>query len=89
VDVREIGPIGVDPEYQGHNIGRRIMQGAMEQSNIENRSLRLLVDSHNPVSFSLYLSLGFTVKQSVTCLIKTPKKTSIKIPTNIRFQFRN
>jgi GNAT superfamily N-acetyltransferase len=88
VDVREIGPIGVVPGYQGHNVGRKLMQAAIHkatESNSTPTSLRLLVNSHNPVSFSLYLSLGFVAQQSVTCLINKPISISLDIPAHLRY----
>ena len=76
------------PGYQGHNLGRRLMQASIQKAinnNPHRVSLRLLVDTHNPVSFSLYLSLGFIPTQTVTCLIKRPKPISLSIPSHLRF----
>ena len=76
------------PGYQGHSIGRRLLQSSIQKAITNNPhrvSLRLLVDTHNPVSFSLYLSAGFITTQTVTGLIKRPKPIALALPSHLRF----
>src|SRR5688572_24831443 len=55
-----IGPITVEPAFQGRGLGRRLMQAVLDHA--EERGVervRLLQDSFNTASLSLYASLGF------------------------------
>lgn len=64
--VAGVGPITIDSTYQGHGIGRALMQDVIDyakRNNIE--QVRLLQDSFNTASLSLYASLGFDVKEGV------------------------
>jgi GNAT superfamily N-acetyltransferase len=65
--MRGIGPITVDPSAQGHGVGRRLMESVLERGR-GSRSIRLLQDAHNPISLSLYTSLGFDVKEMMVQL---------------------
>ena len=71
--VAGIGPLTVDPAYQGQGVGRALMLDALayaERHAIER--VRLMQDSFNPASLSLYASLGFTVKEAVAYLHAAP-----------------
>jgi predicted N-acetyltransferase YhbS len=64
--VAGVGPISVDPRIQSKGIGRALMQAVLDyarQSNIS--QIRLIQDSFNLISFSLYASLGFDMKETV------------------------
>jgi GNAT superfamily N-acetyltransferase len=67
-----VGPITVDPEAQGHGIGRRLMQAVLERGEGA-RGIRLFQDSFNTQSLSLYASLGFEVKEPAVVLSGSPK----------------
>jgi ribosomal protein S18 acetylase RimI-like enzyme len=71
--VAGVGPVTVDPSYQGQGIGRTLMQDVMDyaqRNNIE--QVRLMQDSFNVASLSLYASLGFDVKEPVAFMQAAP-----------------
>ena len=63
-----IGPITVDPTCQRKGIGRAIME-AVIYAGSQCRSLRLVQDSFNVVSFPLYTKLGFVVRGTAASLV--------------------
>ena len=64
--VAGVGPITVDCAFQGRDLGRALMQDAIEHARRNNiAQVRLLQDSFNTASLSLYGSLGFDVKHPV------------------------
>ena len=67
-DSAGIGPITVDPTCQIKGIGRAIMQAVIDAGS-ECRSLRLVQDSFNVVSFPLYAKLGFVVRGAAASLV--------------------
>jgi ribosomal protein S18 acetylase RimI-like enzyme len=66
-----VGPISVDPQSQGHGVGRRLMEAVMERGQ-RAPGIRLLQDAHNPVSMALYASLGFEIKEPVVRISGEP-----------------
>ena len=62
--IRAVGPITVDPRFQGGGVGRRLMQAVIERGR-DAAGVRLLQDTFNTTSLSLYTSLGFDVKEPV------------------------
>ena len=71
--VAGVGPITVDLSYQGQGAGRILMQDVIEyaqRNNIE--QVRLMQDSFNVASLSLYASLGFDVKAPVAFMQAAP-----------------
>src|SRR5215217_1496151 len=71
--VAGVGPVTVDPSYQGQGLGRILMQDVIEyaqRNNIE--QVRLMQDSFNTASLSLYASLGFDVKVPVAFMQAAP-----------------
>jgi GNAT superfamily N-acetyltransferase len=67
-----VGPITVDPEAQGHGVGRRLMKAVMERG-AGAQGMRLFQDSFNMQSLSLYASLGFEVKEPAVVISGTPR----------------
>lgn len=59
-----VGPMTVSPAAQGQGLGRRLMSDVLERGT-DGVGIRLLQAPHNPVSMSLYASLGFEVKEPV------------------------
>ncbi len=53
-----VGPVAVDPCFQGFGIGRQLMNSLLERAE-GLQSLRLFQEAFNPASFSLYYSLNF------------------------------
>jgi ribosomal protein S18 acetylase RimI-like enzyme len=53
-----IGPVAVDPAFQGQGIGRQLMHALLARAQ-GLQSVRLFQEAFNPASFSLYYSLDF------------------------------
>jgi predicted N-acetyltransferase YhbS len=70
--IRGLGPIAVDPRAQGQGVGRRLMKAALERSRGA-AGIRLLQDSFNVGSLSLYASLGFEVKEQAVVMAGRPR----------------
>jgi ribosomal protein S18 acetylase RimI-like enzyme len=69
--IRGIGPISVDPAHQDHGVGRKLMEAVMERGK-GGSGTRLLQDSFNMKSLSLYESLGFEVREPVVKMSGKP-----------------
>lgn len=69
--VRGVGPITVDPSYQGAGVGRRLMQAVIERGR-DARTIQLQQDAFNTRSLSLYASLGFDVTHPTVLITGTP-----------------
>ena len=68
-----LGPITVDPAYQGKGVGRTLMQDVIDYARRHNiEQVRLMQDAFNVDSFSLYASLGFDVKEPVAFMRAAP-----------------
>jgi len=71
--VAGVGPVTVDPSYQGQGLGRILMQDVIEYAHRNNiEQVRLMQDSFNVASLSLYASLGFDVKVPVAFMQTAP-----------------
>jgi len=70
--IRGLGPITVAPHAQARGIGRRLMQAALDRGR-DAAGVRLLQDSFNTRSLSLYSSIGFDAKEPVALMTGTPK----------------
>ena len=70
--IRGLGPITVDPDVQERGIGRRLMEAALERGRAA-VGIRLLQDSFNMLSVSLYASLDFEVKEPILLMTGKPK----------------
>lgn len=60
--IRGIGPVSVDRTFQSKGTGRKIMEALLEQGK-KAPGIRLVQESFNLASLSLYISLGFEVKE--------------------------
>ncbi|HAT13157.1 MAG TPA: N-acetyltransferase [Microcoleaceae bacterium UBA11344] len=60
--IRGIGPVSVDRAFQSQGTGRKIMKALLEKGQ-EAPGIRLVQESFNLASLSLYISLGFDVKE--------------------------
>jgi len=67
--VAGVGPITVDPTAQNLGVGRKLMEAVMERAH-ERRApgVRLVQAAFHNRSLSLYTSLGFDVREPLTCL---------------------
>lgn len=70
--IRAVGPIVIDPAVQGHGIGRQLMEAVLERARGA-RGVRLLQDTFNVQSLSLYAALGFEAREILVVLSGTPQ----------------
>jgi len=64
-----IGPITVDPATQNHGVGRKLMQAVMDRAKQSRPAgMRLVQAAFHNRSLSLYASLGFDVRESLSCV---------------------
>jgi predicted N-acetyltransferase YhbS len=70
-EVRSVGPITVEPTLQARGTGRRLMEAVIERGRGA-ASVRLVQDSFNAASLSLYASLGFEVKEPLALIEGVP-----------------
>lgn len=67
--VMGIGPITVDPSLQNAGVGRRLMQAVMERAWKQGAAgVRLVQAAFHNRSLSLYASLGFDVREPLSCI---------------------
>jgi predicted N-acetyltransferase YhbS len=71
--IRGLGPVTVDPSVQVHGAVRRLMGAVLERARGA-VGVRLVQDSFNMLSISLYASLGFEVKEPLLLMRGKPKK---------------
>jgi predicted N-acetyltransferase YhbS len=77
--IRGLGPVTVDPQVQVRGIGRRLMQAVLERARGA-VGVRLVQDSFNMLSISLYASLGFEVKEPLLLMKGRPtSKPSLEV----------
>ncbi len=65
--IRAVGPISVEPGLQGHQVGRQLMEAVVERGR-QAPGIRLVQDSFNSVSLSLYAKLGFQVREPLVVM---------------------
>lgn len=80
--IRAVGPITIDPHAQSKGTGRKLMEAVIERGK-GSRGIRLLQDSFNVASLSLYASLGFDVKEPLV-LIEGDLKGDIPSEMEVR-----
>jgi GNAT superfamily N-acetyltransferase len=74
--IRGVGPITVDPDAQARGVGRQLMSAVLERS-ADAAGTRLLQDSFNVASLSLYASLGFEAREPVALMSGTPRSARV------------
>ena len=72
--VAGVGPITVDPREQSRGVGRQLMGAVLERG--EGKPIRLVQDSFNAASLSLYARLGFEVKDPLVRIHGQPSTDS-------------
>jgi predicted N-acetyltransferase YhbS len=67
--IEGVGPITIDPKVQSAGIGRKLMQAVMDRAN-QNRAagVRLVQAAFHNRSLSLYASLGFDIREPLSCM---------------------
>jgi predicted N-acetyltransferase YhbS len=64
-----IGPITVDPGTQNAGVGRKLMQAVMDRARERHPAgMRLLQAAYHNRSLSLYTTLGFDVREPLSCV---------------------
>lgn len=64
-----VGPITIDPAAQNLGAGRKLMQAVIDRANQRRApGIRLVQAAFHNRSLSLYLSLGFDVREPLSCL---------------------
>ena len=64
-----VGPITVDPLAQNKGVGRRLMQAVLDRTAERGApGVRLLQAGYHTRSLSLYASLGFDVREHLSCM---------------------
>jgi predicted N-acetyltransferase YhbS len=67
--IRGIGPITVDPSGQNLGVGRKLMQAVIDRSNQRGAAgIRLVQAAFHNRSLSLYSSLGFDIREPLSCM---------------------
>jgi predicted N-acetyltransferase YhbS len=67
--IRAVGPITVDPNAQAKGAGRLLMEAVIERGKQKSSAgVRLVQDSFNSTSLSLYASLGFEVREPLALM---------------------
>lgn len=74
--IRAVGPITVDPSFQGGGVGRRLMNEVLERAKGA-RGVRLVADAFNCRSVALYASLGFEAKELLLLMRGAPRSGPI------------
>ena len=73
-----VGPITVDPDVQNRGVGRMLMQSVMERARQrEMAGVRLVQAAYHNRSLSLYASLGFEVREPLSCLQGKTRERSL------------
>lgn len=68
-----LGPITVDPKVQNRQIGRRLMEAALERAQEKSYpGVRLLQSAYHGRSLALYATLGFQVREGIACMQGAP-----------------
>lgn len=76
--VMGIGPITIDPTVQNAGVGRRLMLDVLERARSQNAAgVRLVQAAYHSRSLSLYASLGFDVREPLSCIQGTPRTRSV------------
>ena len=64
-----VGPITVDPRIQNQGVGRRLMEAVLERTDEwAAPGVRLVQAGYHCRSLSLYVSLGFDVREHLSCM---------------------
>lgn len=75
--IASVGPITVDPEAQNAGVGRKLMQAVLDRAAEHSfAGVRLVQAAFHNRSLSLYTSLGFDVREPLSCMTgRTTQKT--------------
>ena len=76
--IQGIGPITIDPHQQNTGVGRKLIQTVMDRAH-QNRAagVRLVQAAFHNRSLSLYTSLGFDIREPLSCLQGQTRERSV------------
>ena len=78
-EIAGVGPITVDPQLQDLGLGRKLMQAVLDRAGERNfAGVRLVQAAFHNRSLSLYTSLGFEVREPLSCM--TGRTTQRAVP---------
>lgn len=80
--IRAVGPLAVSPRFEDQGLGRHLMKALLKRG-VGSLGTRLLTDTFNAASISLYTSFGFEAKETCVVVAGRPKSK----PSG-RFQIR-
>jgi predicted N-acetyltransferase YhbS len=64
-----VGPLTIDPSAQNLGVGRKLMQAAMDRAKARGAAgVRLVQAAFHNRSLSLYASLGFDIREPLSCM---------------------
>jgi predicted N-acetyltransferase YhbS len=73
-----VGPITVDPGTQNHGVGRKLMQAVLTRAEESHAAgVRLVQAAFHNRSLSLYASLGFDVREPLSCIQGRPRQRNV------------
>src|SRR5947209_15406534 len=73
--IRGVGPITVDPAVQNLGVGRALMAAVMDRAAQQHApGIRLVQAAFHNRSLSLYTSLGFDVREPLSCMQGEPRE---------------
>jgi GNAT superfamily N-acetyltransferase len=73
-----VGPITLSPTAQNAGIGRRLMRDVLERANQQKAAgVRLVQAAFHNRSLSLYASLGFDVREPLSCIQGSPRERTV------------
>jgi hypothetical protein len=73
-----VGPITIDPDAQNLGVGRKLMQAVIDRANERGAAgIRLVQAAFHNRSLSLYASLGFDVREPLSCIQGRPRERTV------------
>jgi hypothetical protein len=67
--IRGVGPLTIDPGAQNLGVGRKLMQAVIDRANERGAAgIRLVQAAFHSRSLSLYASLGFDIREPLSCM---------------------
>lgn len=87
-DVAAVGPIAVNPAFQGRGVGRTLMNDVVKEGHRRGKKLRLTQVSSNLSSMSLYLSMGFRIVEPLLAFTGVIKGDAARVAEEAQVQLR-
>ncbi len=76
--IHGVGPVTIDPRLQNAGVGRKLMQAVMDRAKLNGAAgIRLVQAAFHNRSLSLYASLGFDIREPLSCMQGRTRERSI------------